>query len=134
MITTTLRSEWIKLRSARSLFILQIMTAIVTIGVSYLHCRGYRVAAGDDPTQISLFGLTLGVFFAGVIFSSELRTRADAAAALGCNLCGAMLGGLLENLSMIVGLKAIVLLALAIYLGSLYTALKMRAVSALSTP
>jgi hypothetical protein len=64
------------------------------------------------------------VFFAGVIFSSELRVRADAAAALGCNLCGAMLGGLLENLSMIVGLKAIVLLALAIYLGSLYTALK----------
>jgi hypothetical protein len=74
------------------------------------------------------------VFFAGVIFSSELRTRADAAAALGCNLCGAMLGGLLENLSMIVGLKAIVLLALAIYLGSLYTALKARAASALSAP
>lgn len=67
MITTTLRSEWIKLRSARSLFVLQIMTAIVTIGISYLHCRGYRVAADDDPTQISLFGLSLGVFFAGVI-------------------------------------------------------------------
>ncbi len=66
------------------------------------------------------------VFFAGVIFSSELRERRDAAAALGCNLCGAMLGGLLENLSMIVGLKAIVLLALAIYLGSLYSGLKAR--------
>jgi hypothetical protein len=64
------------------------------------------------------------VFFAGVIFSSELRSRADAAAALGCNLCGAMLGGLLENLSMLVGLKAIVLLALAIYLGSLHAALR----------
>jgi hypothetical protein len=74
------------------------------------------------------------VFFAGVIFSSELRTRADAAAALGCNLCGAMLGGLLENLSMIVGLKAIVLLALAIYAGSLYTALRARAASAVSAP
>jgi hypothetical protein len=74
------------------------------------------------------------IFFAGVIFSSELRARADAASALGCNLCGAMLGGLLENLSMIVGLKAIVLLALAIYLGSLYTALRVRAVSALSAP
>jgi hypothetical protein len=74
------------------------------------------------------------VFFAGVIFSSELRTRADAAAALGCNLCGAMLGGLLENLSMIVGLKAIVLLALAIYVGSLYAALRARAASALPAP
>lgn len=64
------------------------------------------------------------IFFAGVIFSSELRTRADAAAALGCNLCGAMMGGLLENLSMVLGLKAIVLLALAIYLGSLHSALR----------
>jgi hypothetical protein len=64
------------------------------------------------------------IFFAGVIFSSELRTRADAAAALGCNLCGAVVGGLLENLSMLIGLKAIGLLALAIYLGSLQAAMR----------
>ncbi len=70
--------------------------------------------------------VAIPIFFAGVIFSSELRARADAASALGCNLCGAMLGGVLENLSMIVGLKAILLLALAIYLGSLYTAMKTR--------
>jgi hypothetical protein len=59
------------------------------------------------------------VFFAGVIFSSELRSRADVVAALGCNLCGAVLGGLLENLSMLVGLRAVVLFALALYLASL---------------
>jgi hypothetical protein len=64
------------------------------------------------------------IFFAGVIFSSELSTRTDAAAALGCNLCGAVVGGLLENLSMLVGLKAIGLLALAIYLGSLQVAMR----------
>jgi len=64
------------------------------------------------------------IFFAGVIFSSELRTRADAAASLGCNLCGAVVGGLLENLSMLIGLKAIGLLALAIYLGSLQAAMR----------
>jgi hypothetical protein len=63
--------------------------------------------------------VAIPIFFAGVIFSSELRARADVVAALGCNLCGAMLGGLLENLSMIVGLKAVVLFALAIYLASL---------------
>jgi hypothetical protein len=64
------------------------------------------------------------IFFAGIIFSSELRTRGDAAAALGCNLCGAVVGGLLENLSMLIGLKAIGLLALAIYLGSLQVAMR----------
>jgi SAM-dependent methyltransferase len=76
--------------------------------------------------RAAIGGLTFAVpvFFAGIIFSSELRTRADAAAALGCNLCGALLGGLLENLSMLVGLKAIVLLALVFYLGSLQVAMR----------
>jgi hypothetical protein len=40
----------------------------------------------------------------------ELKRRQDAATALGSNLCGAVVGGLLENLSMVVGLKAIALL------------------------
>jgi len=72
------------------------------------------------------------VFFAGVIFSSELRSRADVVAALGCNLCGAVLGGLLENLSMLVGLRAVVLFALAIYLASLHAGRRMAALPAAS--
>jgi hypothetical protein len=74
------------------------------------------------------------IFFAGVIFSSELRTRADASAALGSNLCGAVVGGLLENLSMMIGLKAIGLLALAIYLWSLYVAIRGQAGTRSSAP
>ena len=73
------------------------------------------------------------IFFAGIIFSSELRTRSDSAAALGCNLCGAVVGGLLENLSMLIGLKAIGLLALAIYLSSLQVAMR-RPAQAQSAP
>jgi len=69
-------------------------------------------------------GFAIPIFFAGIIFSSELRRRRDASAALGCNLCGAVVGGLLENLSMLTGLKAIGLLALAIYLGSLYAGVR----------
>ena len=72
------------------------------------------------------------IFFAGIIFSSELRTRADPVAALGCNLCGAVVGGLLENLSMLIGLKAIVLIALAIYLASMQVALRRTALPAQS--
>ncbi len=64
------------------------------------------------------------IFFAGIIFSSELLRRDDASAALGSNLSGAVVGGLLENLSMIVGLKAVALLALAIYLGSMQAGLR----------
>jgi len=64
------------------------------------------------------------IFFAGIIFSSELVRRQDASAALGSNLCGAVVGGLLENLSMMIGLKAIGLLALAIYLGSMQAGIR----------
>ena len=79
-------------------------------------------------------GLIVGlpIFFAGVIFSSELARRQDASAALGSNLCGAMAGGLLENLSMIIGLKAILLLAFVAYLASMLTALRRAAPSAYS--
>jgi predicted RNA methylase len=61
---------------------------------------------------------SLPMFFAGVIFSSLLQRRNDTGATLGSNLCGAVMGGLLEYLSTVVGMKAIVLLALAIYLAS----------------
>jgi hypothetical protein len=77
-----------------------------------------------ERAVIGGIAFAIPIFFAGVIFSSELRTRSDSAAALGCNLCGAVVGGLLENLSMLIGLKAIGLLALAIYLGSLQVAMR----------
>jgi len=68
--------------------------------------------------------VAIPVFFAGIIFSSELGRRSDAAAALGSNLCGAVVGGLLENLSMLMGLKAVVMLALVFYLVSMLVAIR----------
>ena len=58
----------------------------------------------------------LPVFFAGMIFSTLLARAASPGAALGANLCGAVFGGLLEYLSMILGLRAVAMLALVIYL------------------
>jgi hypothetical protein len=80
----------------------------------------------DPLFELEIAGLAVAVpvFFAGIIFSSELRLRADAAAALGSNLCGAVVGGLLENLSMLAGLKAVVMLALLFYLGSMLIAMR----------
>ena len=53
-----------------------------------------------------------------MVFSLLLARSADAAAALGSNLLGAVLGGALEYLSMLVGLRALALLALALYLAA----------------
>src|SRR5437867_3499755 len=74
----------------------------------------------DVLPRAALAGLiySLPVFFAGMIFSTSLKRARDTSAALGANLCGAVSGGLLEYLSMLTGMKALTLLALALYLAS----------------
>jgi spermidine synthase len=55
------------------------------------------------------------VFFAGLLFASEFRATESPAAALGANMLGAVVGGLLENLSLIIGMKALLLVAALLY-------------------
>jgi hypothetical protein len=64
----------------------------------------------------------LPVAFAGVIVSTRLSQSRNPSAALGSNLLGSVIGGCLEYLSMMVGLRALVLLALALYLAALLVA------------
>ncbi len=56
------------------------------------------------------------VFFASACFALRFRNRARADLAFGWNLLGAVAGGLLEFFSMALGLRALVLLAIAAYL------------------
>jgi len=55
------------------------------------------------------------VFFAGLLFASEFSSVESPAAALGANMLGAVVGGLLENLSLIVGMKALLVVAAILY-------------------
>jgi hypothetical protein len=54
--------------------------------------------------------LTAPVFFAGLIFIRSFAGCADKSRALGSNLIGALVGGLLESLSFVTGIRALVLL------------------------
>jgi SAM-dependent methyltransferase len=58
------------------------------------------------------------IFFAATCFAILFEAREDSDRAFGWNLLGAVAGGLAEFLSMIVGLKALGLVALAAYLGA----------------
>lgn len=60
----------------------------------------------------------LPIGFAAVIFSNLLRRSADAPAALGSNLLGAVVGGCLEYVSLFAGLRSVTLIATAFYLGA----------------
>ena len=66
--------------------------------------------------------LALGpVFFAGVIFARSFRGAAQPDLALGSNIAGAVVGGLAESFSMLLGFQHLLLLALVFYLLSAWT-------------
>ena len=55
------------------------------------------------------------VFFAGVIFATTFRDANAPDVALGSNIGGAILGGLSENLSLLIGFNNLCVLALLFY-------------------
>jgi len=62
--------------------------------------------------------LCLPVFFAGIIFIQSFAEARFSAEALGSNLMGALVGGLLESLSFWTGLKSLLIIAALLYLAS----------------
>jgi len=72
-----------------------------------------------DPRLIGLLlcaCFAIPVFAAGIVFSRAFRASESKATALGSNVFGAVAGGLLQNLSFIFGLKALLLIAAMLYL------------------
>jgi hypothetical protein len=59
--------------------------------------------------------VALPVFFSGLVFSSSFRNLERPAEALGINMLGAVVGGVLENSVMIGGTQILEVLALALY-------------------
>jgi hypothetical protein len=81
----------------------------------------YFVPFNRIPGSAALVGsfaaliFAIPVFFAGLLFASEFRSADSPAAALGANMLGAVVGGLLENLSLITGMKALLVVAALLY-------------------
>jgi hypothetical protein len=62
--------------------------------------------------------LAAPIIFTSMIFSEAFERSGDTAAAFGANLLGVVIGGILEYSSMVVGLNALYLLALALYVAA----------------
>ncbi len=65
---------------------------------------------------IAILVFCFPVWFAGILFSSEFKTAASPSGALKANVLGAVAGGLAENLSLVFGMRALFLVAIAVYL------------------
>ncbi len=68
--------------------------------------------------------LTLPVFFSGLVFIGLWARSERRDLAFGSNILGSLLGGLASLLSMLVGFRSLMFLALAIYLGALFAVRK----------
>ena len=55
------------------------------------------------------------VFFAGVIFATTSRDSPRPDVAMGSNIAGVILGGLAENLSLVLGFDRLLLVAMGFY-------------------
>jgi SAM-dependent methyltransferase len=62
--------------------------------------------------------LCLPVFFAGIVFIRSFAREGFRGEALGSNLVGALVGGLLESLSFWTGIRSLLVIAAALYLAS----------------
>jgi len=90
---------------------------------------GYYVSkqGGFGSTMLGKIGtivlLTCPIFFSGIIFSPLLGQARDIAAVMAINLFGSMIGGVLEYNSMYFGFRFLYLLAAAVYVLAMVTAL-----------
>jgi SAM-dependent methyltransferase len=77
----------------------------------------------DRSLQIGLSSLVVfaPILFAGVIFAVSFSRGADPGRAFGANIAGAILGGLAENASMVLGFQYLVLVAAGFYAFTLIT-------------
>ena len=64
------------------------------------------------------------LFFAGVVFSVSFARSKEPAADFGANIAGAIVGGLAENASMMIGFRGLALLAAGLYAAAAFSGLK----------
>lgn len=89
---------------------------IVTLVVSSLvPSRAFLNVAPQVGGWLAALFLALPLFFAGMVFSGSLRNVRDVDTAIASNLLGAILGGFVEYLSLVLGIGSLAWLAVAFY-------------------
>lgn len=89
---------------------------IVSVLLDYFTPPDFLSSAGSHSgLVVNIFIACLPVFFAAIIFVNSFSKVEKPNIALGANLFGAMVGGALEYLSMLTGIKFLALIVIALY-------------------
>jgi len=103
-------------RTARPIPKLPVLGGLL-VGLALSYWMPFQHFSGS-PAMVGAFATVIfavPVFFAGILFATEFRTAVSRGAALGANMLGAVVGGLLENLSLLFGMRALLLVAMLLY-------------------
>jgi hypothetical protein len=75
------------------------------------------------PTKAAVVGgiSTLPMFFSGIVFIRSFTSVAEKDKALGANLIGALVGAMLQSVTFITGIRALLLVVMALYLLAMLT-------------
>jgi hypothetical protein len=93
----------------------------VSLAVAWLVPQEALLTLAIVPRFLAAAALAFApVFTANLVFAERFRATASAASALGVNLLGAMLGGVLEYAALLVGYRALLLVAAAAYAVALF--------------
>jgi hypothetical protein len=91
------------------------LLAVALVANAAVPMSVFLALPGAARVLVSCAVVFVPVFFAGVIFGSAFRDSTRPDVDFGSNIGGVILGGLSENLSLMVGFNNLILLALAFY-------------------
>jgi hypothetical protein len=100
---------------------LPVMYALLlgALGVAWLVPPSYLLSLDVAARAVAATTLAfIPIFAANVIFASRFATTANAPVALGTNLLGAIVGGCAEYLSLVLGYRALILIAAGFYIAA----------------
>ena len=109
-----LSAVWVKFRPPRGLTVCYVSLCAALLA-------DYAIPWNDVPWPGTAVGALLclaygvPVFFAGIVFTESFRRYGGRSDIFGANVMGAVAGGLAQNLSFILGMKALLIVACVIY-------------------
>ena len=82
-----------------------------------------RFAFLPYATKAAVVGLltSLPMLFSGIVFIRSFAAADRKDAALGANLMGSLVGGLLQSVTFVIGIKALLLIVAGLYLAAMLT-------------
>jgi hypothetical protein len=105
-----IKSGW---RPPKSLIVTGLLA---TLGVGYfINVSSFAGVSLIEKFALGGFFAALPLFFSGLLFSEFFKEATDIPSAFGANLVGAFVGGFAENLGMIIGIRALAVLAAIFY-------------------